>query len=112
MCILFFLPGNDLPSTGWLHVLHLDKAVHFGLFFVLVILFSIPVFRSAISKTRKLQLLIGFAIVAVLWGIAVEFIQEKYINGRSFDLWDWFWDSLGIFAGVYFMERIKTAFPE
>ena len=88
--------------------LHVDKAVHFGLFFILILLFSLPVLKSSHTNRSKIQRIIVFSLFAVLWGIAVEFIQENFVKGRSFDLWDWFADSLGVLAGLYFIKRMRS----
>lgn len=112
---MFFMPGKDIPSSGfwvWLNKIYFDKIVHFGLFFVLIVLIAIPILKSHLTAVSKLRAIIGFAFLAIGFGIATEFIQDRFVSGRSFDLRDWAADSLGVVAAFYFIQRIKTAFPE
>lgn len=94
MCILFFLPGSDLPQANWLEVIYFDKIVHIGLFAVLIFLC-----RSSFDldlNHYNWRLLFS----AVLYGLAVEFIQKYWVPNRSFDLFDLLADSIGSVLGL------------
>lgn len=65
------------PPSGGVSLPHLDKVVHFILFFVV-----------AASMHYAFRLPYGLAmIILALYGISIEFIQH-HIPGRGADLWD------------------------
>lgn len=106
--ILTCLPGSDLPKVGWLEKIHFDKLVHIGMFAVLVFLFSFPYFKSQPHSAKKIHYFLVIAIIASLWGLAIEFIQKYFVVGRSFDLLDWAADSLGsLISFLYCRSRIE-----
>ena len=109
--ILTCLPGSDLPKIGWLNKIYFDKWVHIGMFALLAFLFSYPFFKSNLSVVKKISYFLWIAIVASLWGLAIEFIQKYFVAGRSFDLLDWAADSGGaLVAFLYCRSRIgKTS---
>jgi VanZ family protein len=96
MCVLFFLPGSDLPKEKWLDKIFFDKWVHIGLFAVLIFLvrFNLPFDHPVFNY---LLLLMAFS-----YGLSVEFIQKYWVPNRSFDLWDVAADMTGAFAGLWY----------
>jgi hypothetical protein len=94
-CVLFCLPGSAFPEASWLDNLHPDKWIHIGIFTLLTLLVS-----WAIPLTSKKGLVIMF-LIAICYGILVEFVQDRFIPNRSFDLGDWGADIIGSFTGVW-----------
>lgn len=95
--ILICLPGTDIPTVEtWLNDIYFDKWVHAGLFAVLTFLFIYPVTRLSLSWHIKKNTAIKIAIAAFVWGLTTELIQKYFIPDRSFDLFDWGADTLGI----------------
>jgi VanZ family protein len=92
---LMCLPGQDLPSTDWLHINYVDKWLHIGVFGLLVFAFCWPFYRSVFNREMRKYYFIKIALAASLWGLTIEFIQKFFIPGRSFDLLDWAADSVG-----------------
>lgn len=107
MCVLVFMPGSDVPSLGWMENLNADKAAHFVLFGILILLTFLPILKSAFSEKTKKQYLYGIALSAVAWGLLTEVIQHYFIAGRTFDLWDWVADSAGILVGVWIIVTLR-----
>lgn len=94
MCILFFLPGSDLPERNWMAVVHFDKWVHIGLFAILIFLW-----RSSFNlDLNHYNWMLLFS--ALLYGLSVEFIQKFWTSGRSFDLYDVLADMTGSVLGL------------
>lgn len=77
----------QFPSTGAQSIPHLDKLVHFGIFFVLAL-----TFHRAFALSVKLSLLI-----LVCYGFLIE-IAQSYAPGRSADVYDWLADASGVVA--------------
>ena len=94
---LICLPGSDIPTVEtWLNYIYFDKLVHIGLFSVLTFLFIYPVTRLDLTNPVKKNTAIKIAIAVWVWALATEFIQKYFIPDRSFDMYDWAADSLGI----------------
>lgn len=105
--LLFCLPGDEFPKTGWLDKIHFDKVVHIGLFALLVVLLSLP-FRSRLKSPRRLNQLYGWIMIAyIVYGIAIEFIQRDFIPHRSFDVFDILADTIGCVTGYLVVKRIQ-----
>jgi hypothetical protein len=109
--ILFTLPGSAFPKENWLDKIWFDKWVHIGIFTVLVTLCCWgwrSIEKNIIpKKLRKIFITIG--IICLLYGIAVEFVQQHFIRNRSFDIGDIIADAMGCAAGVIYstMRYIK-----
>lgn len=94
MCVLFFLPGSDLPQANWLDAIYFDKWVHIGLFAVLIFLWRSS-FDLDFNHYNWVLLL-----SALLYGLSVEFIQKYWVPNRSFDLYDLLADMTGSVLGL------------
>ncbi|MEO6188714.1 MAG: VanZ family protein [Ginsengibacter sp.] len=107
------LPGKDLPKIGWLEDIFFDKWVHIGLFGLLTFLFSYPIFKTEWTVKSKLSYFLLITILSSFWGLGIEFIQEYYVPGRSFDLLDWAADTVGALIAFWIcslqLRKQKTA---
>jgi len=92
--ILFFLPGSSLPKETWFTKVQIDKWAHVGLFAVLLFL-CCGAFSN--GKSRRVMLML---VVAVIYGLLVEFIQKNFIPNRDFDLLDLACDTIGAMLGI------------
>ena len=91
------LDGLDLPSFSYA-----DKIVHFFLYFFLTLLWLL-----AYPKWWRKR--IFFIILVLLWGIAIEFIQEYFVPTRSGDVFDAIANTAGALTGLWvFYSWIKT----
>ena len=100
MCILFFLPGSDLPQANWLDSIYFDKWVHIGLFAILIFLWR-SAFDLDLNHYNWILLL-----AAILYGLSVEFIQKYWVPNRSFDLFDLLADTTGSVIGFIVWSRV------
>lgn len=100
MCVLFFLPGSDLPQANWMDVIYIDKWVHVGLFAILIFLW-----RSSFDLDfNHYNWMLLFC--AIFYGLAVEFIQKYWVPNRSFDLFDLLADTAGSILGLIVWLRV------
>ena len=91
------LDGLDLPSFSYA-----DKIVHFFLYFFLTLLWLL-----AYPKWWRKR--IFFIILVLLWGIAIELIQEYFVPTRSGDVFDAIANTAGALTGLWvFYSWIKT----
>jgi VanZ family protein len=106
---LLTLPGKNLPSAGWMDHLQIDKIVHIFLFFVLVTFFFWGIVSTKPGIHQK-NTLLAIAVLALAYGIAMEFVQKYYIPNRSFDAWDVVADGIGSFLPMLLIVRIQKLF--
>ena len=103
--ILTFLPKNEMPSMTF-GVKHLDKAVHFIFYFILITLY---LFESKKGIHRH-SWIFGFIMCLVL-GIGTEFGQ-RYLNmGRNFELADMMANFLGNISGLVLFKVLLIRRP-
>lgn len=104
---LFLLPGSQFKTLGWMNRFHVDKLVHFVLFAGLVYLLYRPVLKRRVAGYKASTLLI-IPVLAVVYGIAIEFIQKEFVPFRSFDGGDVLFDALGaLLPAVLLYKRMK-----
>jgi len=105
LAILFLTltPGDGQP--GWFDSIpHFDKAVHFGLFFLLSIL-ACRGWQDSKWHARKVNIAIIF--IGIVLATVIEILQS-YIPFRSADIFDWWADFLGIVFGVWLAGRTNN----
>ena len=98
--ILFYLPGSAFPRDNIFTRIYFDKWVHLGIFAALVFLW-----RSAFNfRFRGYHALI--LLVAMVYGMLVELIQDRWVTNRSYDPYDFLADVAGSFLGLYVWLRV------
>lgn len=74
-----------------------DKWVHIGLFAILCFLWC--------RVIQNPQWFIKIAVVCLAYGIVIEFIQDKFIPYRSFEVWDILADAVGCAIGYWIARK-------
>ncbi len=103
--ILLCLPGSAIPKYSWLALIHADKWIHIALFGILCILFSFPFRKSSLSNQSIGRIFLLITALGILYGTAMEFVQEKWIPNRSFEVLDIVADSTGCILAVLYSFR-------
>ncbi|MBC7937498.1 MAG: VanZ family protein [Rhizobacter sp.] len=103
--VLICLPGKDIPGNSIFELLQFDKFAHTSIFGLMVILFIRPVAMSNMDKKQKLQYYLRIAVSVAIWGLATEFIQRNFVQGRNFDLWDVVADATGCTLAYFFSKK-------
>jgi VanZ family protein len=109
--ILLTLPGDNLPHNNLFNIPFFDKYVHTAIFALLTILFAFPYTMGNYGQEQFNRKLLKVVLVVIAYGIAMEFVQKYFARGRSFDVIDIFFDSVGSLAGVtvtviYYRKKI------
>jgi VanZ family protein len=99
---LLTLPGSAIPKDNWSDRLWIDKWVHFGMFFIMVVLWCVVISRK---KGPSSKWFVIIAVASVLYGIAMEIVQHYWIPHRSSDPGDMIADAAGSIAGLIFSSR-------
>jgi VanZ family protein len=102
---LLTLPGSNIPHEDWFDKIQLDKWVHIAMFFILCFLFDYPFKKSEITTASKKRWFIMISIFAILYGVAMEFVQKYWIPMRSCDVWDMVADSIGSLAALWVARK-------
>ncbi len=80
----------DLPTIP-----HLDKIVHFGMYFVLSLLLL-----AALKSTKLENIHFKTITIAILYGVLIEIIQDN-LGYRSGDIFDFVANSIGAVTGTF-----------
>jgi VanZ family protein len=103
IAILCGIPGNDIPTIGWLELLSFDKFVHASVFLVLYLLFN----RATLNKTNRLRLFILFGCAA--YGGLLEILQGLVFIDRSADVYDFIANTFGVWLAYYLSRDTTTS---
>ncbi|NPA45469.1 MAG: hypothetical protein GXO49_08040 [Chlorobi bacterium] len=107
--LLSLLPIDTTPKVKLYNIQHLDKFVHFFMYFFLTVTSLTDIKKNQKEKNTKLILLDLFSII-LLSGI-IELIQENYILTRSGSWFDFLANITGVVIGTLMFFR-KTIFAE
>lgn len=104
--ILLTLPGSTVPRYPWLATIQADKWVHIGLFGLLCLLWMLPFRVSSCHNQQRKNWFLLIALCGILYGILMEFVQERWIINRAFEYGDIVADAAGCLI-AYFIGRRK-----
>jgi len=100
--ILLCTPGAKFPKIGWQDKIWFDKWVHIALFMALVLAWCWFFYSGKKGQTtNSKKIFITIAVVSLLYGIAMEIIQEQFIPNRSFEIPDIISDGVGALIGYF-----------
>ena len=99
---LLTIPGSSFPKENWLEKLWVDKWVHLGMFSIMVFLWCWATTKIPRSSVQRKKTFIIIACLALIYGAAMEFVQNYLIPNRSFDIGDIIADAAGCGAGLLF----------
>ncbi len=94
------------PQTDMLKIPHLDKLVHFSLYFIWTSILMCELSRTSFKQTKAN---IAWVIVGVsLYGVLMEFLQLTTNPNRTADVWDALFNALGSIMSVIAYLNIKS----
>jgi VanZ family protein len=93
--ILLSLPGSMIPNESNFLIPNFDKAVHIGLFGGFVLLWSLYFSSRQLPDKKLLRLFFLIFIIAVIYGIGMEYVQKYFIPQRYYDNADIIADMIG-----------------
>lgn len=107
--IILCLPLPALPMSGTFETPHIDKIAHIIIFGVFVALWCLY-FSAQNLTSRQCRVIFFFVfLIAMVNGIAIEYIQLYFIPNRDFDQGDIIADliSAGISYGICNVRLIR-----
>lgn len=102
--ILSLLPKRSFPDVP-ISIPYLDKAVHFSLYFILMVLFTWET-----EKENLNALVINALIVSLVLSFCTELGQKYFLAGRSFEILDIVANIIGSIIGVLFYRIFLKPF--
>ena len=81
---LCLIKSSDIPQIA---IPYLDKVIHTGLHFVFTLLWFFY-FKKQIGRLNNFKLLIISLVLSIIFGIAIELMQEFFTVSRSADVFD------------------------
>lgn len=110
IAVLSFLPSSNLPHV---HFFHIDKAVHFCLYFFLFLFTAfgwLRQWRFIWLKSLPLHYVMFFCWT---FGVAIELGQEVFTTDRHFDCSDIAANSLGaLLAFMFWKVKLNKFFTQ
>ncbi len=99
--VLFLLPVRDIPKVA---VKFGDKWAHVVVFFMLTLLWLLAtMFNKWFVKNNMLWV----SFWALIYGIVIEALQERFFETRSADVWDVIADAIGILIACFVFFKLK-----
>lgn len=95
---IFILFVSLIKIESQTDVLYLDKLVHTTIYFFFCLIWYVPFKDIFKNKT-----LIYLFIFSILFGVFIEFLQEKTVHYRSAELLDVWFNVLGVIIGCGFL---------
>jgi VanZ family protein len=100
---LSLMPGSSVPKVK---IPHLDKLVHFVMYFSLTISYFYAFFNNGSGESR--QLLWPSALAAVV-GLMVETLQHFMVSSRYFDKFDILANVIGCFFAILLIKKLSLS---
>lgn len=98
--ILCSIPGQEFPDTSFLDVPHLDKIVHFSLFFILSLVTIKGLYNQKASNLLAYSPYLFTIVYGIVLGIVLEFSQHYFIVYRTGDVYDVLANTSGSLLGA------------
>lgn len=103
---LFSLFSFSGVSTSRFSIPHIDKAVHFTFYFVMVLLGFLALRRKEWNQEKRHSLLWKIAATAIGYGIIIEVIQDIATVDRQGDPLDALANSTGAIAAMMLLRYL------
>lgn len=102
--VLILMPSGNIPKTKLLNIPHIDKIIHFGLFFMLSVLLDFGFrkqLRGSFLNNNHYTISLVFCVI---FGVGTELLQFVFTSqGRSATLLDFIANFSGAVAGIFTM---------
>ena len=95
------MPGSDIPSNDFFELIYFDKWVHIGLFGTLTLFWIYPFIKSV----EPIKVFLPVSLLALTYGVAMEFVQKYFTTTRTFDIMDILADTTGIVLAILFLAN-------
>jgi VanZ family protein len=102
--VLCCIPGKEFPKASFFEVPHLDKIVHFSLYFVLIVFTTKDFLKQNKWRFLSKHSVLYSLVYGITLGIIIEVLQHYFIPFRDGNLLDAMANVLGSFLGLLFVR--------
>ncbi len=103
LIILYLSLGRMPDSDGLkLNIPHLDKFVHFAMYFIYTSLLLVE------RKSQKKSAIFSIALYSVFFGILMEILQATIFTYRTGDFFDFMFNTFGVITAILLRKRIMS----
>jgi len=107
--VIISIPSSAIPKSRLLNIEHIDKVIHFLLFFGFSLLLSFGFYKQHVyANTQKYYMLYAISI-SVFYGGLTEIIQAVMLSSRFGNVWDFFANSAGALMGVLVFSMLTNS---
>jgi len=100
--ILSSIPGNDIPKLNRFKIPHLDKIVHFIMYFTLQLLILVEYYKNHTQKYSFIKVALVSIMFSIVYGAVMELLQSLIFISRTGSFYDILANSTGAVIGSLF----------
>lgn len=100
--LIFYLCLNDASGLPTVSIKNIDKIIHFVFYFVFVFLWIKSI------KPISMYYFLIVVVIAIIIGICIEFLQEKFTQNRVFDCYDILANSMGAITSFVLVKSYQS----
>jgi len=98
--IVISIPESAIPKVRLLNIEHIDKVIHFALFFIFSLLLCFGFFKQNLFRSLQGHYMVYAISISVIYGGFTEVIQATWLISRSGNVWDFFANITGAITGA------------
>lgn len=98
--IVLSMPSSAIPKSRLLSIEHIDKVIHFLLFFVFCFLLCYGFFKQQAFGALQKHYLVYAILISIIYGGLTEILQALLLASRYGNIWDFFCNSAGAITGA------------
>lgn len=99
--IVISIPGSTIPKVRLLNIEHIDKVIHFILFFGFSLLLCLGFFKQNVLQSLQNRYIVYAIIIGISYGSLTEILQVVWFSSRSGNIWDFLANAAGTIAGAF-----------
>jgi VanZ family protein len=94
------IPANKISKVSLLEIRHVDKLLHFLLYFIFSLILYFDLRRNAKTLKNSFSIYFFMFLIPFFWGMTMELIQYYLITNRDGSIADIIANISGIFTGI------------
>jgi VanZ family protein len=110
VCIVLFLSLSsidNLPHPSWLMFPHVDKVVHFIMYFIFALLLIHDSQHYGKIRLKHRQIILISVLIVISWGGFLEILQQMPSIRRSCDFFDFLANAVGAVVAAVLYRKFE-----
>jgi ABC-type transporter Mla maintaining outer membrane lipid asymmetry permease subunit MlaE len=101
--LLCTIPGNKINKVALLELRHIDKFLHFLMYFIFSLILYLDLRKYINSLKNKYFGYLYIFFISLVWGVIIELIQYYILSYREGSVADIIANIGGILTGIFFV---------